>query len=202
MYSVSVQLIHASNIKHGLESALKRPRGCADGAWGTARCCTTIGVTVLLEDILSTNVGRDLRSVYIMTNGDTRWLAQLKFALRRVHTWNTIATSRDLNLTWEQKFVSQSMDMMVGERAQVYIGNGVSSSFCNAVASPEPVLEFSSQACHPMSQCCVWRKGSLQTVPGCGRCNHLSVKIVSWRFTATAPQLVYVSSDTALRYPT
>ena len=48
-----------------------------------------------------------------------------KTALRTAYPWQHIATSRDMELTWTEKFVSQSMDMMVGQRAQVLIGNGV-----------------------------------------------------------------------------
>ena len=69
---------------------------------------------------------RGLENVYVMTNGDAHWLAELKAALRAAFAWERIATSRDMIFTWEEKFVSQSMDMMIGERAQVFVGNGVS----------------------------------------------------------------------------
>ena len=34
--------------------------------------------------------------------------------------------SRDVKLSWEQKYVAQAVDMLIGQRAQVLIGNGVS----------------------------------------------------------------------------
>ncbi|TCD62115.1 hypothetical protein EIP91_007469, partial [Steccherinum ochraceum] len=47
--------------------------------------------------------------------------------------WEKIATRRDLTLDWEQTFVSQAVDMLVGQRAQVLIGNGFSSMTSNIV---------------------------------------------------------------------
>ena len=69
--------------------------------------------------------GKGLRNVYIMSNGEREWLADLKAALSRSGGWDRIVTSRDMVLTLEQKYVSQSMDMLIGQRAQVLIGNGV-----------------------------------------------------------------------------
>ena len=40
-----------------------------------------------------------------------------------------MVTSRDLYLSWEAKPVAQAVDMLIGQRAQVFIGNGVRSSF-------------------------------------------------------------------------
>ena len=60
-----------------------------------------------------------------MSNGDAAWLEELKGALRAGGGWERIASSRDLVLTPEQKYVSQTLDMLVGQRAQVLIGNGV-----------------------------------------------------------------------------
>lgn len=71
-----------------------------------------------------------LRKVYVMTNGARGWLTELKEALWNAGgkgEWDAIATSRDLELDWEQKFVSQALDMYVAQRAQTFIGNGVSS---------------------------------------------------------------------------
>ena len=67
-----------------------------------------------------------LEYVYIMTNGDNSWVEDLKEALRGPGGWEHIASNRDLGLTWEQKFVAQAVDMLVAQRAQVFIGNGVS----------------------------------------------------------------------------
>lgn len=67
----------------------------------------------------------ELKRVYIMTNGDVEWLRKLKEALMRVKKWDAVVTSRDLQLSWEAKPVAQSVDMLIGQRARVFIGNGV-----------------------------------------------------------------------------
>lgn len=89
-------------------------------------CLPTVAQIVdKVEEVLASAAGAGLRNIYIMSNGDAEWLADLKAALRGAHAWEHIATSRDMVYTWEEKFVAQSMDMLVGERAQVFIGNGV-----------------------------------------------------------------------------
>jgi len=108
-----------------------------------------------------------LRKVYIMTNGDRKFLNQLKSALLSdaqrsvlrvdkkltaedantkspngssnqydydfVWSWDEISTSRDMDIGWETKYVAQAMDMYVGQRAEVFIGNGFSSLTANVV---------------------------------------------------------------------
>lgn len=71
-------------------------------------------------------VSEGLKNIYIMSNGDKQWLADLKQALYGMGGWDKIATSRDVVLTPEEKYVSHTMDMLIGQRAQVLIGNGVS----------------------------------------------------------------------------
>ena len=66
-----------------------------------------------------------LDRVYIMTNGASEWVAHLKAALAATGHFAHVASSRDLVLSWEQKYVAQAVEMLVGERAQVFIGNGV-----------------------------------------------------------------------------
>jgi hypothetical protein len=72
-----------------------------------------------------------LTRVYSMTNGRPEWLQELKDALQEdarregLDEWEHIGTSRDLRLTGEQKHNSQAVDMAVGQRAEVFIGNGV-----------------------------------------------------------------------------
>lgn len=72
--------------------------------------------------------GPELRRLYVMTNGDRAWLAELKHALKSAAEgqWDEIVTSRDLSLSREQKYVAQALDMYIGQRAQSFIGNGVS----------------------------------------------------------------------------
>ncbi|KAI6108778.1 hypothetical protein EDD16DRAFT_1694730 [Pisolithus croceorrhizus] len=76
---------------------------------------------------------RELKRVYVMTNGDQEWLEELKAALMEVKRWDAVVTSRDLSLGWETKPVAQAVDMLVGQRAQVIIGNGFSSLTSNIV---------------------------------------------------------------------
>jgi hypothetical protein len=71
-------------------------------------------------------VSEGLKNVYVMTNGGSEWVDELKTALKKAHNWDQIASSADLRLSWEQKYVAQTVDMMIGQRAQVFIGNGVS----------------------------------------------------------------------------
>ena len=67
-----------------------------------------------------------LTDVYIMTNGADEWVAELKAKLIASGGWRSIASSRDLQVNWEQKFVKQAVDMLIGQRAQVFVGNAVS----------------------------------------------------------------------------
>ncbi|KAI0683421.1 hypothetical protein BC835DRAFT_1395213 [Cytidiella melzeri] len=75
--------------------------------------------------------GQGLKNIYVMTNGDRQWVAELKSRLYSMGGWDKIATSRDLVMTLAEKQVSQAMDMMIGQRAQVIIGNGFSSMTSN-----------------------------------------------------------------------
>jgi len=74
-----------------------------------------------------------LRYLYIMTNGAAPWVEELKTAIIQDMDWDHVGSSRDLDLSWEQKFVSQALDMSVAQRAQVFIGNGWSSLTSNVV---------------------------------------------------------------------
>lgn len=69
--------------------------------------------------------GQTIDRVYIMTNGPSDWLAQLRSALYAAHSWKGVGTSRDLSLSWEQKYVAQALDMFIGQWAHVFVGNGV-----------------------------------------------------------------------------
>lgn len=71
-----------------------------------------------------------LDRLYIMTNAKREWINELTHALQQTtgpEKWNTIWSTRDLALTWEQKFVSHALDMLVAQMAQSFIGNGVST---------------------------------------------------------------------------
>lgn len=86
-----------------------------------------------------------LKRIYIMSNGDRQFLLNLKQALmddaersKKLSsdegerndwefewTWEGISTNRDLELGWEEKPVAQALDMYVGQRSELFIGNGV-----------------------------------------------------------------------------
>ena len=99
------------------------------------RCFPTIEQIVdrvrqVLADQKKTYGGKkELKRIYIMTNGDTAWLDDLKGALMGIKKWDSVTNSRDLRLGWEAKPVAQAMDMLVGQRADVFIGNGVRHPF-------------------------------------------------------------------------
>ncbi|KIM44754.1 hypothetical protein M413DRAFT_432174 [Hebeloma cylindrosporum] len=82
-----------------------------------------------------------LTRLYIMTNGDRAWLEEVKGALLRDAklsrsststewqfgwAWENASTSRDLHLGWEEKGVAQALDMYLAQRAELFVGNGVS----------------------------------------------------------------------------
>ena len=86
-----------------------------------------------------------LKKVYIMTNGNREWLNELKEAIiadaraskspggsgwEFEWEWEGVTTSRDLDLGWEEKPVAQALDMYVGQRSQIFVGNGVRFLFC------------------------------------------------------------------------
>ncbi|KAF9002338.1 hypothetical protein BDQ17DRAFT_1357290 [Cyathus striatus] len=95
---------------------------------------------------------REMRRVYVMTNADVGWLEDVRAALvadallsqspsspsykewKGVKwSWDGIFSSRDLDVGWEEKHVSQALDMYLGERAEVFVGNGFSSLTANVV---------------------------------------------------------------------
>lgn len=79
-----------------------------------------------IVEVRHTKAGKNLRNIYIMTNGKNPWLSELKDALHKSGKWKQISSSRELKVSWEQKYTGQSIDMAVGQRADAFIGNGVS----------------------------------------------------------------------------
>ncbi|KAH0836500.1 hypothetical protein J3R83DRAFT_8137 [Lanmaoa asiatica] len=108
-----------------------------DGGWGKTsdenlklyieRCYPSIEQIVDKVRRVRVEAADPLRYLYIMTNGATPWVEELKSALVQAMDWDQVGSSRDLKVTWEQKFVAQALDMYVAQRAQVLIGNGVSA---------------------------------------------------------------------------
>ncbi|KAI8999008.1 hypothetical protein BD414DRAFT_406900 [Trametes punicea] len=131
----------AYNALPALPDRFEPPPG---GGWGTntpenvavymRHCLPTIPqILARVEEVVALDAARGLENVYIMTNGALEWVEQLKAALRGMGRWRNIASSRDLVLNWEQKYVAQAVDMLIGQRAQVFIGNGWSSLTGNVV---------------------------------------------------------------------
>ena len=91
-----------------------------------AHCYPTLEQIVQrVRELRRTHAARGLRKLYIMTNADEGFVRELREALWRDQDWQMISSSRDLVLNWEQRHVAQAVDMLVGQRAQVFVGNGV-----------------------------------------------------------------------------
>ncbi|KAI0348320.1 hypothetical protein BDW22DRAFT_1404258 [Trametopsis cervina] len=96
------------------------------------RCVPTIEQIVqAVEEVRLSRAGWGLKYIYIMSNGDPTWLASLKKAILEAYAWDKVATSRDMKLSLEEKYVSHAVDMLIGQRAQAFIGNGFSSVSSN-----------------------------------------------------------------------
>lgn len=70
--------------------------------------------------------GRALRRVYVMTNAEEAYRSELSEALR-ADGWDGVAMSVDLEVRRAEVEVEMSADMMIGQLAEVFVGNGVSS---------------------------------------------------------------------------
>ena len=81
-----------------------------------------------VRQVRQTEEGKGLKNVFIMTNGSPEWVEGLGEALMKDHPWNLIASSLQMRVSWEQKFVASAVDMMIAQRSDVFIGNGVSIS--------------------------------------------------------------------------
>lgn len=108
------------------------PRGglTDEGARVYQKACypTLQEIVQRVGEIRASEVGKRLKNMYIMTNGEREWVADLKEAFLTTDHWDNIASSRDLELTDEQRYVAQAGDMLIGQRADVFIGNGVSQT--------------------------------------------------------------------------
>ena len=95
-----------------------------------AHCYPSVAeIVAKVRAVRRTRAGRGLRRAFVMTNGGADYIRELKGALWADGAdWELIASSRDLVLNREQKYVAQAVDMLVGQRAQVLIGNGVRRS--------------------------------------------------------------------------
>ncbi|KAG1743088.1 hypothetical protein EDB19DRAFT_1700006 [Suillus lakei] len=131
---------NAFNMFPEFSDKFQRP---TDGGWGETseknmqmymqRCFPTI--EQIVQKVMQVRVESEwpLTHIYIMTNGAVAWVEELKEALGSSGHWDQIKSSRDLDITWEQKFVVQALDMFVAQRSEVLIGNGWSSLTSNVV---------------------------------------------------------------------
>jgi hypothetical protein len=77
-----------------------------------------------VEAVRAVNPG--LHTVYVLSNAPRKWVDSLFDRMRLRHTWRLMGQSRDLQLTTEQRYIAQTVDMLIAQRAEVLIGNGVS----------------------------------------------------------------------------
>ncbi|KAH8099844.1 hypothetical protein BXZ70DRAFT_222109 [Cristinia sonorae] len=90
-----------------------------------------VQIAAKVSEILQTSTGKSLTDVYIMTNGNERFIAEVKGQVGRLKAWRSIKSSRDLVLSHEQHYIKQAIDMLIGIRSDVIIGNGWSSMSSN-----------------------------------------------------------------------
>ncbi|KAL5494872.1 hypothetical protein ACEPAI_334 [Sanghuangporus weigelae] len=99
-----------------------------------AKCWPDMDQIVLkINEVRWTPQGRGLKRVYIMTNGPTEWVAELKAKIMGLGGWDGALSGDDLTLIPEQKYIGQAIDMALAMRSQVFIGNGFSSLSANVV---------------------------------------------------------------------
>jgi hypothetical protein len=91
-------------------------------------------IRVSREEYIAARPGenRVLDIIFLMTNDATSWVDELKTELMQ-SGWNTVVTSKDLELDQEQKDVSMAVDMEFAIKAAVFIGNGVSLFFLKSL---------------------------------------------------------------------
>ncbi|PIL34076.1 hypothetical protein GSI_03787 [Ganoderma sinense ZZ0214-1] len=100
------------------------------------RCYPSIPqIVAKVRAVRATAAGSGLRRLHVVTDGGPAYAGQLKRALWDAFPgeWDSVSSSEDLVLNWEQRFVSEAVDSLVAQRAQVFIGNGFSMLTANVV---------------------------------------------------------------------
>jgi hypothetical protein len=64
----------------------------------------------------------------VLSNGWGWWLNGLKGALQK-DGWDDLKSGLDVRLDGEQGYVAMAVDMAIAEKAEVFVGNGVSLGF-------------------------------------------------------------------------
>lgn len=90
-----------------------------------ARCWPTIPqIVAKLAEVRRARPS--LRRAYVLTNGWVWWVNSLRDALQ-ADGWDDPKSSLDITLDSEQSYVAMAVDMAIAERAEVFVGNGVSA---------------------------------------------------------------------------
>ncbi|CAK5283500.1 unnamed protein product [Mycena citricolor] len=79
-----------------------------------------------------TSTPGNMKSLFIATNGDKAWVAELA-ELLKADGWSHVTSSHDIDLTKEEIAISHAVDMAVMTAAQEFIGVGFSSMTSNVV---------------------------------------------------------------------
>ncbi|KAH7101588.1 hypothetical protein BKA62DRAFT_618751 [Auriculariales sp. MPI-PUGE-AT-0066] len=97
------------------------------------RHCWPTMETILLR-IEDATRGRGIQQLYILSNSNDQWLAQLVAKLRQ-GGWDKVLTSHEMKplLVDEETLVDTAVDMEIARRAKLFIGNGFSSVTSNIV---------------------------------------------------------------------
>ncbi|KAF9506719.1 hypothetical protein BS47DRAFT_1367182 [Hydnum rufescens UP504] len=91
------------------------------------RCWIEIDdVVKRLDKLREEHPDADLNNIFVSTNGPTEWLEELKKRLWE-KGWQSVVTSRDLELSWREQGVDNAVDMELAARGEVFLGNGYSS---------------------------------------------------------------------------
>lgn len=67
-----------------------------------------------------------LDKVYLSSNEGEEWIGELRKKLV-ASGWESVTSTFDLDLTWEESGVDNAIDMELASRGQVFVGNGFSS---------------------------------------------------------------------------
>ena len=121
----------------------------AHDAYYMRHCLPTVEQIVeRLRIVRAENPG--LRRVYVLTNAWGWWLNGLKSALQK-DGWEDLKSSLDIQLDAAQIHVAMAVDMAIAEKAEIFVGNGVSVHLmvyifaCLMCSFVLPVLKFNLQ---------------------------------------------------------
>lgn len=88
----------------------------------------------LVRDEWYQQTGQTLDRVYVMTNAKSGFLDALRRRLTTASesgSWKAVVTTRDLSVPSHSMEVVVAADMLIGEKAEVFVGNGFSSLSSN-----------------------------------------------------------------------